>query len=281
MNLFDNIKIKYNKLTSSEMKIADFIIKNHKKVLEMSAKEIGDETKTSAATVVRFCKKIEIDGLDTLKVKIAQSSFENKESTEIDPILSKDDSMVDIINKIYTNVEVGLKRAVSLLVVETLEKVVELIKRSNGIYIYAIGSSGLCAYDLYHKLNRVNKKTYYNQDPTMSIEFSGYTKPDDVVIAISYSGNSKEVLLAVEESKKQNTPIVAIVKEGKTRLGELADYCLYIPNKERKVRIGSLESKFSQMLIADILYYAVAKENMDSFIEFLKDISDKIGKFKG
>ena len=39
----------------------------------------------------------------------------------------------------------------------------------------------------------------------MSIEFSAYTKPDDVVIAISYSGNSREVLLAVEKSKKQNT----------------------------------------------------------------------------
>ena len=87
--------------------------------------------------------------------------------------------------------------------------------------------------------------------------------------------------MLLKSLKSRIQPIVAIVKEGKTRLGELADYCLYIPNKEKKVRIGSLESKFSQMLIADILYYAVAKENMDPFIEYLKDISDKIGKFKG
>lgn len=281
MDLFEIIKIKYNKFTSSEVKIADFLLLNHKKFLGMSAQEIGEETKTSAASVIRFSKKIGVDGLDLLKVKIAQSSANINEEVEIDPVLNENDSISNVVSKIYSNIEIGLKRTTSLLDEKNLEEIVSLIKNSNGVYIYAIGSSSFCAVDLYHKLNRINKKTYYNQDSIMSIEFAGHTRPDDVVIAISYSGISKEVLLAAEESKKQGTPVIAIVKEGKTPLSMLADFCLHVPNKEKNIRIGSLESKYAQMLLADILYYAVVKDDMECFIEYLKGISEKIANFKG
>lgn len=281
MDLIDIIKIKYNKLTPSEMKIADYVMKNPEKILEMSAQDIGNITGTSAATVVRFCKKIDVEGFDNLKVRIAQSSIREGNVNEVDPILNKNDSINDVVNKICSNVEIGLKRTISLIDIEVLEKVVTLLKSAKGIYVYAIGSSALSAQELYHKLNRVNRKTYFNREAVMSIEFSAYTQPDDVVIAISYSGNSKEVLMAVEQAKKNNTPIIAIVKEGQTKLSDMADYCLYVPNKEKKIRIGSLESKYSQMLLVDILYFAVVKDDIDSFVGYIKEISDSIGKLKG
>lgn len=280
MDLVDIIKVKYNKLTTSEKRIANYILSDSKKVLESNAQEIGRETETSAATVVRFCKKIDLDGFDNLKVRIAKSSLIDNSEKEIDPILQKDDSSQEVVKKIHSHIDTALKRTLCLINFDNLENIIRIIKNANNVYLYAIGASSLSAYDLYHKLNRINKRAHYNFDAHMNIEFSVHTKPDDVVIAISYGGDSKEVLLAVKSAIKNGTPVIAIVKEGETILSKLADYCLYVPNTEKRVRMGSVESKFAQMMLVDILYFGVVKDNIDSVLEELRVTSNAIYDLK-
>lgn len=280
MDFIDVIKIKYDKLTASEKKVADYILKNSDSFLDSNAQRIGEETATSAATIIRFCKKMEFDSLENLKVNIAKSNLSSKENNVIDPILTKVDSDVDVVKKIYSQVDVSLKKTLSLIKFDVLGKVLEIIKKSENVYIYGIGASSLAAYDLYHKLNRVGKRSFYNFDGHMSIEFSIYSTPKDVAIAISYGGDSKEVLLAVEQAKKNNTPVIAIVKEGDTTLSKMVDYCLFVPNNEKRIRMGSLGSKFAQMLMIDILYFGVVRENLETVLEELKLTSDSIRPLK-
>ncbi len=270
MDFVDLMQIKYSKLTTSEQKIADYILSDSEEFLKSNAQMIGDLTQTSGATVIRFCKKIGFSGLEQLKVEIAKSSIDSREDKKIDPIVQAEDTNELLVSKIFSCVETSLKRTISLLDYDKLEEVISVIKNANKVFLYGIGASSLSAYDLYHKFNRIAKPAFYEFDGNMNIEFSVHSQPEDVAIIISYGGDSKEVLLAARQLKENKTPIIAIVKEGDTILSQIADYCIYVPNTEKQVRMGALSSKFSQSLLIDILYFGVVKDDLDKVFNQLE-----------
>ena len=60
-------------------------------------------------------------------------------------------------------------------------------------------------------------------------QLRGHLKPGDLIFAISGSGNSKNVLNAVEYAKEQGNKVVAITGFGGGKLDKLADYHLRAP----------------------------------------------------
>jgi DNA-binding MurR/RpiR family transcriptional regulator len=79
----------------------------------------------------------------------------------------------------------------------------------------------------------------------------------DVVIAISYSGESEAVLRVAKEAKKNGTRIVAITRVGENSLGKLADRILAVPNSESLFRQGATLSRINQLLVVDIVYATI------------------------
>lgn len=57
----------------------------------------------------------------------------------------------------------------------------------------------------------------------------GHMKPGDVVLAISGSGNSKNVLNAVEYAKEQGARVIGLTGFNGGRLKELSDVSLHVP----------------------------------------------------
>ncbi len=57
-----------------------------------------------------------------------------------------------------------------------------------------------------------------------------FLEPGDVVIGISTSGNSKNVLRALEEARRYGAVTVGFTGHDGGRLKELADYCIFIPD---------------------------------------------------
>lgn len=60
-------------------------------------------------------------------------------------------------------------------------------------------------------------------------QLDGHIKPGDVCIAISGSGNSKNVLNAVEYAKERGNKIIGLTGFGGGKLKELSDISLHVP----------------------------------------------------
>jgi len=57
-------------------------------------------------------------------------------------------------------------------------------------------------------------------------QIQALARPEDVIIAISTSGNSKNVVLAVEEARKRGCKIIGLTGGSGGKLGELSDILL-------------------------------------------------------
>lgn len=66
-------------------------------------------------------------------------------------------------------------------------------------------------------------------DEVFRFQLTGKLKPDDIVIAISGSGNSRNVLNAVEYAGEQNCKVIGLTGYDGGKLKELSDISLHVP----------------------------------------------------
>jgi len=71
----------------------------------------------------------------------------------------------------------------------------------------------------------------YGYEQVFARELQGVARPGDVFIPITTSGNSRNILVAVEQARKQGVITVAFTGEGGGKLAALCD-CLCVPSRE-------------------------------------------------
>lgn len=263
MNILEYIKQNYEDFTDSEKLIADYLLSNNESIINLSAKEIGEITNTSAATLIRFSKKLGFESLNEMKLKLSMSLRDIKEKADFEYINKKLET-TDIIYGIKKSIDKVMDKTVNLIQEEDLEKAIELLSKAKNIYIYSVGVSGLVGQDFYYKLSRINKRCIAHVDTHLQITSSILMEHEDVAVAISYSGTTKEVIKCVENANKNNVPVISITKASiSNKLEDLSDITLKVPYVEKSLREGAMSSRISQLAIIDMLFIGMAKENIE------------------
>lgn len=263
MNILEYIKQNYSDFTDREKLIAEYFLSNEESVINMSAKEIGELTSTSAATVVRFSKKLGFSSLNEMKLGLTISSNEQEKSASF-KYLDKELKTRDVIYGVKDSIDSVMEKTVKLVNEKDLEKATELLLNAKNIYIYSVGVSGLVGLDFYYKLSRINKRCIVHSDTHLQITSSVLMEKGDVAVAISYSGSTNEVIKCVENANKNNIPVISITKASiNNELEKLSDITLKVPFVEKSLREGAMSSRISQLAIIDMLFIGMAKNNLE------------------
>ena len=104
--------------------------------------------------------------------------------------------------------------------------------------------------------------------------------PEDIVIAISYSGETRETVLAAKAAKERGAKVIAITQANRNTLSRMADYPLFVPGEEKELRVGAMTSRTSGLLILDLLYLGIAKHDPQRTEENLRQTRDLIRAFQ-
>lgn len=280
MNLLQYIRQNYESFTEREKRIADYLLNDNNDIIEMSAKEIGDATNTSAPTVVRFSKKLGFSSLNEMKIKlsISLSNSKNKEEFEY---LDRDLSTKSIISGVKQSIHTIIDETVNLISECELDNAIDLLSKAKNIYVFSVGVSNLVGLDLYYKMSRINKRCIAHSDTHLQITSSALMEEGDVAVAISYSGDTKEVILCAENAKKNNIPLIVITKASiNNSLEEYSDVTLHVPFVEKSLREGAMTSRVSQLAIIDMLFLGIARSNIKDVEEKLLVTRDAVKKIK-
>jgi D-sedoheptulose 7-phosphate isomerase len=169
--------------------------------------------------------------------------------------------MEDQINRIQrivsasVDVKQNVLADVSLLarVNEATQLMIEAFQESGSVYWCGNGGS---AADAQHLAAELSGRFYFDRAPLSSEALhvntsyltavandysyndiygryiKGMGKDTDVLVGISTSGNSENVVRAMEEGKKLGMKIVAFTGEGGGKMKDLADVCINVPSKD-------------------------------------------------
>ncbi|TDT50946.1 MurR/RpiR family transcriptional regulator [Fonticella tunisiensis] len=264
------IKNNFEQYTSSEKKIAEYIIENPSEIYKLSTSELAELTKTSTASVVRFAKKLGYEGFQELKIELARENAINSDIKEDYGYIDTHDSVKDIILKIGRKNMNIIEETVKLLDEKQVGEAIKAILNARKVYLFGVGVSGLIAMDLQHKLLRINKNVQTHMDSHMQMSLAALTTSEDLAIAISYSGRTREVYNCLSEAKKNGAKCISITKYGSNPISEISDIRLQVSGIEKDIRVGAISSRIAQLTLIDILFVGVAKENFDVVEKYLK-----------
>jgi glucosamine--fructose-6-phosphate aminotransferase (isomerizing) len=142
---------------------------------------------------------------------------------------------------------------------EELAKAAKRINSAKGVFFIACGSSYHAALTGSYMFSRITRK---HINVLLASEFPYYehflTK-DTLVIAISQSGETADVMSAVKAAKRKGTKVMAIVNVMGSSLMRAADYSLMM-NAGPEICVLSTKTYTSQLSLLILLAYACARK---------------------
>jgi DNA-binding MurR/RpiR family transcriptional regulator len=272
------LRSSYNGLTKSEQKLADYILKNPSDVMHMTMSELADATSSADATVFRFCQKLGFSGFQGLKQALAGDLFSPAESLsqEVGP----EDTPQEITRKVFQDMIDALQTTGKMLDYRALEQAMDIISRANRVDAYGYGGSGVVAQDIAHRFMRFGMDVHAYSDPHLQIASASLLKPEDVVIAISHTGASIDLLKVLEMARSRGSKIILITSYLKSPATKLADVVLTGMARETNYRSEAMASRLVHLAILDCLYTGVMLRRMDDYIDNMKQVRKAIAAQK-
>ncbi|MGG5343545.1 MurR/RpiR family transcriptional regulator [Enterococcus sp. AZ192] len=266
-------------LPKSEQKIGNAILEDPTKVIDMTAAELANYAGTSPATVIRFCKKIDVSSFTQLKVRL---------SAEIEtPVyegysdITANESVDEIKTKLLGNAYQSMQETVALLNEERVETIVDLLVAAPIIYVFGIGASYLVAENIAQKWNRIGKTVVCVQDSHVLVTILVSAPKDAVFFCVSHSGETKEVLRLVDVAKKHQLKTIGLSQFGNNTLTNKVAYSLQtVRSNEAVLRSAATTSLHDQFIVVDVLFYAYASRNFDRTLEMIQESKAEVRTYE-
>ncbi|MGO4496042.1 MurR/RpiR family transcriptional regulator [Paenibacillus sp. 2RAB27] len=285
MSINDNILIKIrdmkDSLTPVEKLVAEYILDNVDEIPHLSIKSLAQSTKTSDASVLRFCKTMGYKGYRNFIVSISASlgSMDEEQKDQYTDIQPGDD-LSTIISNISRNNSKSIEDTLSVIDRNEIARAVKVLVACNRIVFFGIGASGLVGMDAEQKFSRINKMCHTYTDGHSQLTAATLMGKGDVAIFISNSGSTIEILDTLEIAKKNGATIIAITKYNKSALADNANIVLSISTPEVTIRSGAMGSRIAMLTVIDILFAGVASSEYKHVKKYLAKTHDIIASSK-
>ena len=260
------IKMLYNTLGAAEKKIADWIEQNPGKIISYSIVDLAEQCKCSEATIVRFSKKIGLEGYQDLKISLASES-----NTMVSTTITALDSAIEMYDKVSNEIYCSLELTNKALDPDALAAAANAICAAKRIVLIGLGNSASIALDASHKFIRAGLNATAYSDNHMQMIVASHLSEGDVVIGVSHSGSSRDIVDALKVAREHGAKTVAITNVGKSPIDKVSDIVLHTSSTETEYSILALNSRIAQLAIVDTLYYYVVYNLSDKALESIKE----------
>ncbi len=273
--------LKYKEdLSMSERAVLDYLIENKAVLKDFYVEKIAEAAYASPASVVRMCKKLGYKGFKDFKIDfiLSNAKIEIPDEKEYnDVILSKNTNYGESV--IQNNIRI-LEETLKIHDPIALHKAAESIMKARRVFIFGKGSSYLVCKDLEMKLRRINKLAIAQEESHEQLVDASFLNSNDVIVFISNSGKTKEIVSAALLAREKKALIISVVKLGTTLLSDLSDIVLYTTSLEGEFRSAAMTSRMSQLCVIDALFTNCAYIDIDKSVKMIEETYQTFKKYK-
>ncbi len=262
-DLFSLINKKLPSFTKAERKVATLVLSNPYDIMNLSITELAKQFGVSDTSIFRFCKKLNLEGYQDFKMSLvlSLSGSDTAEYATLSDQINVDDSTDEVCQKLLaTNID-ALKQTFESLDYSKISAAVDMIEQARMIHLYGMGSSGVMALEAKNRFSRILPNLVFEADAHMQEMSSSLLGPEDLAIAFSYSGSSKDTISVFKRSKSNGAKCLCITHFPDSHLTAYADVVLVCSANEGPFQGGSLSARIAQLFMLDVLYTEYFKKH--------------------
>ena len=228
-DLFEKIIKVYPELSPKKKRVADLIIKDHKKIFLMTAKEIAQECNVSEPTIIRFVNDLGFSGYmefvqymkGLLHIELTAVERLQKTSRHID----EQNTLDKYCQNAITNIQ-NLRNAISA---KDLKKIARTIFRANRVYVVGYRASAVLAYYFGYLLKKIRNDVFL--DTSLSWEIKDLivrNGKSDVMFVVAFPRYPSKTIELVQLAKRYKVKIIGLSDTPKSPIITLADQYIII-----------------------------------------------------
>lgn len=222
-------------------------------------KDVANGCEMSEAMVVKTAKKLGFAGFRDLRLQAA--AYNRLPISEMHQELSPNDTAREIVTKVFRTSAQALEETLAILNMDAFERAASLLAKAKQRDFYGFGGSALIARDSVHKFLRIGIRATAHDDPYVMLMSAALLGPEDVVLAISHSGLTTNLLEAVKAVQANGVPVIAITNQTESPLASLADTVLCSTARGSPLTGENAAARVAQLNILDALFVAVAQRD--------------------
>ncbi|WP_415882931.1 SIS domain-containing protein [Neptuniibacter sp. QD29_5] len=268
-NLLKSIAQARENLRKSEQKVADYVLAHANEVIHMRIVDLASEANVSEPTVVRFCRALSYDGFQDFKLTLAQGLASNNHFEQFS--LNSKDTVTEFKEKIFDSMIGNLLNIKEQLDTTTVERAIAALAKARRVEFYGFGASAPVCTDAAHKFHRLKVSSTSYSDPHMQAISAVSLDDRDVVVAISQTGRTKDLLHTVKLVKETGTTVISLCPSD-TPLADLASIPIHIDLEEDKDLSTLMSSRVLHLVVIDVLAVGVAMKLGPGLVDHLKTI---------
>ena len=263
-NILDTMGAMKNNMTRVGKRIADTILATPDKIVRLSIADMSQEVDVGEASIIRFCRTMGYKGFQDFKMDLAielATTDSQDSNTLLDAEISEVDDAYTIGLKLQSSITNVLSETLNLLDMHQVIQVVRALHTCRFVYIFGVGSSGVTATEMKHKLMRIGLRVDAETNNHFMYMQAALLRADDVAIGISHSGHAPETVHALKLAKQSGAMTVAMTHNLGSPISKIADFCLLNGNRQGRLQGDSIGTKTAQLFVLDLIYTLLVQQD--------------------
>ncbi len=262
-DIFSKIQGSEKIFTKAERKVANFVMESPRDAMYMSITDLAQRCGVGDTTVFRFCRTLKLNGYQDFKMTLAQSlsSTDSINNMTLSDEINISDSSEEVCRKLLSTDITALNQTFDMINTEDIRTATDMIENARMIHFFGVGSSAIMANEAKNKFSRIMPNIMFTLDSHMQAMASALLGEQDLAIAFSYSGSTKDMIEILKRAKQNRAKTICITRYAESPLTAYADIVLLCGANEGPFQGGSLSSRVAQLYLLDVLYTEYFKRN--------------------
>ena len=258
-SVIENIKHNFEELFPAEKKTAQYILDHLEEVTLLNISQLAKKAHASEASIVRMAKHLGYNGFFQMRLLLS-NDVAQKDSDMLNnaPLLTSE--------KIFSACANRIRSLSSFISTNDLLCAAKLICEARICHIIGAGNTIPIASDLGFRLQRNGQSCMYSSLPEQYFNNIALGDSSDLVIAISRSGASTQVLKALSLAKKKEMKILVITADPNSQIMDFSDAILQINDtNEMHDQNVRADSHLLELAVNDALIYVIKNYPLFNF----------------
>lgn len=245
-------------LSTTEQRVASWILTRPEHLLEASMVDVAQACDVSDTTVLRMCRNAGFAGYTDLKLALARDLATPMQLIH-DDITDGDDSMT-IARKVFARASLSLQDTANVLDPDGFTAALRLLENARSVLVGGVGTSGVVGQSFYQRCRRLGISCDAPQDSQVQNIHAALLGPSDLVVAISYSGETRPVVGMAERARDVGAKVLAVSGNRESHLAKVAD--LTLQSVSHETRNEPIAARLCQLTLLDALCVAYSHRHL-------------------
>lgn len=272
------IRSAYASLRKSEQRVADYVLAHEQVCRKITLEELAKRSGVSQPTVMRFVKALGYENFKDFKYQLMEENIKDHSPDRAEQYamhgysLKPSDNLKIIPAKVVATSVKSIEDMLKSISGEEFERTIRMIAGARRIMLCCVENSSATAKDLLVKLLYLGYDCRYDEDYYIQQIAAAALTEEDVMIGISYSGQSKDTVDVMKTAKKAGAQTICITNFKESKISKWSDVVL-CSSQEQWMYGDSIFSRTTQMVLNDMIYMGLIANNYENCTERLDENS--------